>query len=141
MFELDERIAASSFVLGDWSLSKVLLKNDRNYPWFLLVPRRAKLEELYQLSGKEQGLLMQEINQLSLLVKNYYQPEKINIATLGNMVRQLHIHCVARGEQDPLWPQGIWQTAYQAQEYSEKELTVILPSLVNLVEQAKNFFT
>jgi diadenosine tetraphosphate (Ap4A) HIT family hydrolase len=84
---------------------------------------------------------MQEINQLSLLIKNYYQPEKINVASLGNIVRQLHIHCIARTEQDPLWPQGIWQTSNRCTAYSDIELKKILPSLEHLVMQANKFFT
>lgn len=137
MFQLDERLHSSSFILGDWPLSRVLLKNDKHYPWFILVPRKQQLEELYELSSEEQGLLMQEINALSLLIKNYYQLEKINVAALGNIVRQLHVHCVARSEQDPLWPQGIWQASYQANAYTEDELDVLLPSLKKLVMQTK----
>lgn len=137
MFQLDERLYSSSFILGDWPLSRVLLKNDKNYPWFILVPRKPLLEELYQLGSEEQSLLMQEINQLSLLIKNYYQPGKINIAALGNIVRQLHVHCVARTEYDPLWPQGIWQAAYQASAYADDELEPLLSRLKNLVLQTK----
>lgn len=140
LFQLDEQLNSSCIVLGDWPLSRVLLKNEQNYPWFILVPRKLQLEELYQLSPDEQALLMQEINHLSLLIKNHYQPNKINVATLGNMVRQLHFHCVARNEDDPLWPQGIWQGAYQASAYPEDELTTIIPRLVTLVELAKKLF-
>ncbi len=133
MFQLDERLNSSGFILGDWTLSTVILKNDRNYPWFLLVPRIIDVEELYQLNSEEQLLLMKEIKQLSLIIKDNFQPKKINVASLGNSVRQLHIHCVARSENDPLWPQGIWQNAYQPDVYNEEELKLLLPRLRLLI--------
>ena len=141
LFQLDPRIQATSFFLGSWPLSNVLLKNDENYPWFLLVPRRSDIEEIYQLDAQDQLLLMQEINQLSLLVKNYYQPKKINVASLGNIVRQLHIHCVARTEQDSLWPQGIWQSSYQSTPYPEAVLQTMLPRFEELVSQGNKYFS
>ena len=136
---LDERLSSSCFVLGNWPLSTVLLKNDQNIPWFLLVPRVNNVEEIYHLESHEQIMLMQEINHLSLLVKKHYQPEKINIAALGNIVRQLHVHCVARTSNDPFWPQGIWQSCYQSKAYSEEQLQLLLPILKNLVsDEIKN---
>jgi len=139
LFQLDSRIQSTSFYLGDWPLSQVLLKNEQHYPWFLLVPRRECVRELYELKQNEQILLMQEINQLSLLVTNQYQPKKLNIATLGNIVEQLHIHCVSRAEQDPLWPQGIWHSSYTPTPYSDEAVTLILPALKHLVLQANDY--
>jgi diadenosine tetraphosphate (Ap4A) HIT family hydrolase len=136
LFQLDPRLQSTCFYLGDWPLSQVLLKNEQNYPWFLLVPRRKNVQELYQLATEEHILLMQEINQLSLLITHYYQPKKLNIATLGNIVEQLHVHCVARTEQDPLWPQGIWQASYTPVTYSDEAITMVLPTLKHLVFQA-----
>ena len=133
MFCLDERIQSTCFFLADWPLSRVLLKDDQNYPWFLLVPRINDVQELYQLSQQEQSLLMQELNRLSLLIKGHYQPKKLNIASLGNIVQQLHIHCIARSEQDCLWPQGIWQSAYTSVPYSEDKIKSILPVLKELM--------
>ena len=127
---LDERLSSSCFVLGNWPLSTVLLKNDQSYPWFLLVPRVNNVEEIYQLESHEQIMLMQEIYHLSLLV---------NSAALGNIVRQLHVHCVARTSNDPLWPQGIWQSCYQSKAYSEEQLQLLLPILKDLVsDEIKN---
>jgi diadenosine tetraphosphate (Ap4A) HIT family hydrolase len=129
LFELDVRIQSTCFFLGQWRLSTVLLKNDERYPWFLLVPRVMSVQEIHQLSKEEQYILIQEINQLSLFLKNYYQPKKINVASLGNIVTQLHIHCLARLESDPLWPHGVWQPAYQAKPYSGAWIEHKLPSL------------
>lgn len=135
LFQLDARLQSTCFFLGHWTLSSVLLKNDQSYPWFVLVPRKSNIEEIYQLSQEEQFILMQEINQLSLLIKNFYQPKKINVASLGNVVQQLHIHCVARTEHDPLWPQGIWQTAYKAVPYTQATIEEIVPKLKQLIEE------
>jgi diadenosine tetraphosphate (Ap4A) HIT family hydrolase len=137
LFYLDERIQSSCIALADWSLSRVLLKNDQNYPWFLLVPRKNDVQEIYQLTLQEQMLLMQEINQLSLLIKDYYQPKKINIASLGNIVEQLHIHCVARSECDSLWPHGIWQPSFTCMPYTEEQLNTVLPVLKDLLSPAR----
>lgn len=139
MFELDERLSSTGLIVGEWPLSTVLLKNDRNYPWFVLVPRKAGLEEWYQLNDQEHGLLMQEIQQLSLLIKAYYQPQKINVASLGNSVRQFHVHCVGRSEHDPLWPQSIWQNAYEVLPYSEVELKRIANDLEQAVKKIFQF--
>jgi diadenosine tetraphosphate (Ap4A) HIT family hydrolase len=78
---------------------------------------------------------MQEINRLSLLVNQYYQPKKLNIASLGNIVEQLHIHCVARTEHDPLWPQGIWQAAYVSEPYAEERIKTIVSEHQRLVSK------
>lgn len=135
MFYLDERIESTCFVLGDWPLSRVLLKNDQSYPWFLLVPRINDVQEIYQLDKAAQSLLMEEINQLSLLVKQHYQPDKLNVAALGNVVAQLHVHIVARSTQDGLWPQGIWQGAQNSIPYEECRLNSILPGLRTMIAQ------
>ena len=135
LFYLDERIESTCFVLGDWPLSRVLLKNDQSYPWFLLVPRINHIQEIYQLDKAAQSLLMEEINQLSLLVKQHYQPDKLNVAALGNVVAQLHVHIVARSIQDGLWPQGIWQGAQNSIPYEECRLNSILPGLRTMIAQ------
>lgn len=116
-FSVDNRIESTSFILGDWPLSRVLLKNDQTYPWLILVPRKEGVEEIYQLDGEERQLLIEEINQLSLLVTSYFQPDKLNVGALGNVVPQLHVHVVGRRRGDPLWPQGIWQAGAVTSPY------------------------
>lgn len=83
---------------------------------------------------------MEEINQLSLLVNDYFKPDKLNIGALGNVVPQLHIHIVARNKSDDLWPQGIWQSTMQATSYEEKQLNAFLPELKNLVRSRGQAF-
>lgn len=140
MFQIDERITTTSLFLGQWPLSSVFLKNDQNIPWFILVPRKAEAEEIYHLNSEEQKILIQEINQLTLIIKNHYQPRKINVASLGNIVQQLHIHCVGRTEEDPLWPQGIWQVNYQPTPYPKELLKTTLPQLELLIQRQNKCF-
>lgn len=138
MFHLDSRLASSCHVLANWPLSQVLLKNEKGYPWFILVPRQCDIEEIHQLSVEDSTLLMQEINQLALLITQYYKPDKVNVAALGNIVSQLHVHVVARFQQDALWPQGIWQTSMQPTFYTDEELEKLLPELIELVSRSSD---
>ncbi|CEG58052.1 HIT domain-containing protein [Legionella fallonii] len=140
MFFIDERIQSTCFILGDWPLSRVLLKNEQNYPWFILVPRKDNLQEIYQLEKEERQILMEEINQLSLLINEYFKPDKLNIGALGNVVPQLHLHIIARCKKDDLWPQGIWQSSMQATLYEEKQLNALLPSLKDLIRTREHAF-
>ncbi|HAT1774896.1 HIT domain-containing protein [Legionella pneumophila] len=133
MFCIDDRIKSSSFIIGEWPLSTVLLKNDASYPWFILVPRRMNIQEIHQLEKSDRFLLIEEINQLSLLASDYFKPDKLNIGALGNIVPQLHIHIVIRRKSDPLWPQGIWQASMPSIPYPESELKSLLPTLGDLV--------
>lgn len=118
-FQLDSQLLAGGFELVDWPLSRVLLKNNAEYPWFILVPRRQHLKEITDFSKSDRYLLMDEIHELSLVVQDIFKPDKINIGALGNIVAQFHMHVVARFHHDPLWPQGIWQSAMKEKSYVE----------------------
>ena len=118
-FQLDQRLQQSTFELLDWPLCKLLLKNNADYPWFILVPQKPNLMEIAECSKADRYQLMDEIHELSVVVKELFKPHKINIGSLGNIVSQLHIHVVARFETDPLWPQGIWQHAAQDTPYDK----------------------
>lgn len=129
MFQIDERIHSSSFILGDWPLSRVLLKNEKEYPWFVLVPRKNNIQELYQFDIEERKILMDEIYKLSNFMNDYFKPDKVNIGALGNVVSQFHIHVVGRRIDDALWPHSIWQMAYTPTVYNEEEVSPILKRL------------
>lgn len=120
-FKFDERLELSSFKLIDWPLSSVLLKNNNDYPWFILVPRVAGLTEISQCLKADRYQLMDEIHELSLIVQDIFKPNKLNIGSLGNIVKQLHIHVVARFQTDPLWPQGIWQSSTKDNPYDDPQ--------------------
>lgn len=133
MFCIDERILSSSFILADWPLSRVFLKNEAQFPWFILVPRIENIQEIYQLNKDHRQLLMEEINQLSLIAHDYFNPDKLNIGALGNVVSQLHVHVVVRTETDNLWPQGIWQASFSSTPYERSKLDILLPDLHKLI--------
>ena len=108
MFELDPRLAADTENIGMLGLSRVLLMRDARYPWLILVPAQPNLVEISDLSAADQTLLMTEITAVGEALADRYQPEKINTGALGNIVRQLHVHIVARHTGDPAWPGPVW---------------------------------
>lgn len=111
MFALHPKLAEDTFPLGDFPLSRLLLMNDANYPWFILVPRRASRREIYQLEVSDQQQLLKESSHLARQMARLFRADKINIAALGNLVPQLHLHHVARTRQDPCWPEPVWGKA------------------------------
>lgn len=108
MFELHPQLAKDSIHIGDLELCRVLLANDQQYPWLILVPMVADITEVIDLTPAQQQLLWQESAKVSLLLKSMYQPDKLNIAALGNVVPQLHVHHVVRFTDDKAWPAPIW---------------------------------
>ena len=109
-FKVDPALEQDSFLIADMELSKLYVKNDKDNPWFVLIPRKANASEMVDLTHEEQCMLMEEVTTVSEFLKHYYRPTKINIGALGNIVRQLHIHIIARYENDQAWPQALWGT-------------------------------
>lgn len=107
-FILHPRLAADSHVLGDMPLCRVLLLNDARFPWLILVPRRAGLHELTDLALADRGPAFDEIARASQALRTTCSPDRINVAAIGNMVEQLHIHVVARRATDAAWPGPVW---------------------------------
>lgn len=95
-------------MLGRFKLSYLLLVQDSNYPWFILVPDREGLTEIYQLSVEDQIQLTKESADLSSALKKQFVADKLNIAALGNIVSQLHVHHISRYQNDPVWPAPVW---------------------------------
>lgn len=108
MFEMDERLVKDTVPLYSSKLCHVLLMNDRRYPWLVLVPHCAQVSEVFELSAEQQQQLWQETTQLAEVLKTVFQADKMNIATLGNVVKQLHIHVVVRMQNDAAWPDPVW---------------------------------
>jgi diadenosine tetraphosphate (Ap4A) HIT family hydrolase len=108
---LDPQLARDTVPVGDLPLTQVLLANDANYPWLILVPRRPRLIEIIDLEDKEQIQLLAEIVNVARVLKNITECEKLNIAALGNVVAQLHIHVIARRHSDVAWPKPVWGAA------------------------------
>ena len=120
-FELHPRLAADTVEVCELELCKVLLMNDENYPWLILVPMRENTTEMHQLFKDEQYKLMDEIAHVAATVEAFTDADKMNIGALGNMVPQLHIHVIARFKDDPAWPNPVWG-AQGARPYDEAHL-------------------
>jgi diadenosine tetraphosphate (Ap4A) HIT family hydrolase len=108
--------------VGDLALSRLLVINDANYPWLLLVPRRPGAREIIDLDEKDQSQLMSEIAHTSRALKEVTACHKLNVAAIGNVVPQLHIHIVARERDDPAWPKPVWGTVLaRAYDLAERQ--------------------
>ncbi|MGB1580181.1 MAG: HIT domain-containing protein [Nevskiales bacterium] len=108
LFTLHPQLAADCIEIGDLPLSRVLLMNNAHYPWVILVPRRADIREVYELSIGEQGLLWGEITDVGEQMMQAFNGYKLNVAALGNMVPQLHVHVIVRQKNDIAWPGPVW---------------------------------
>lgn len=108
MFDLDQRLRRDTIVLGNFPLSLLLLMNDRTYPWLILVPRRPAIREIFELAPHDQQQLLCESSHLAETLATLFRPDKLNIAALGNVVPQLHLHHVVRYRNDPAWPAPVW---------------------------------
>lgn len=108
-FSLHPRLAAGGFDLGRIGGCRLLLKNNALFPWFLLVPEvEAGIEDLHQLDPARHDEVMAAVRSVSQFVAKHFQPEKLNVACIGNQVRQMHIHIVGRSSGDPAWPGTVW---------------------------------
>lgn len=107
-FFLHTQLAQDTFFVKDLKLSKLLLMNDARFPWVILVPRHENVRDLIDLLPAHQRILLHEINRVSTFMKHYFNAEKLNIATIGNIVSQLHVHVVARSSKDAAWPKPVW---------------------------------
>jgi diadenosine tetraphosphate (Ap4A) HIT family hydrolase len=107
-WSLDARLVSDTINIGDLPLCRVLVIKDANYPWLLLVPRRHDVTEIIDLDEVEQAQLMTEINRVAKALKSVALCEKLNIAALGNVVAQLHVHIIARRSTDAAWPRPVW---------------------------------
>ena len=108
MFTLHPVITHDTVEITRLALCRVLLMDDRSWPWLILVPAQPDLRELYELEPADRATLMEEIAQVSTALRDLYQPHKINVAALGNNVDQLHVHVIARFRHDPAWPRPVW---------------------------------
>ena len=131
-FELHPQLAADTVLVGDLPLCRLLLMNDRQYPWTILVPRRAGLREIYELHESDQLRFWRESAQLSKTLMTAFSGDKLNVAALGNMVPQLHVHHIVRFKGDPAWPAPVWGK-HPAQPYEGAMLNERLNLLRGLV--------
>jgi diadenosine tetraphosphate (Ap4A) HIT family hydrolase len=119
MFELHPRLSQETWPVGDFPLCRLLLMNDASYPWFILVPRRAGIREIFELARADQRQLLEESSQLAEVLSKHFQADKLNIAALGNLVPQLHVHHIVRYQHDQAWPKPVWGL-FPARPYSSR---------------------
>jgi diadenosine tetraphosphate (Ap4A) HIT family hydrolase len=120
-FALDPRLQADTRHVASLPLCEVLLMDDARYPWLILVPRRIGMVELLDLPSASQQVLWQEINQVAAALREIAPCDKLNIGALGNIVRQLHVHVIARKEGDAAWPGPVWGNG-RAEPYAKQDL-------------------
>lgn len=118
---LDQKLAADSVFVVDWPLSQLRLINDSRFPWLVLVPRVSDIEEIFQLSDEDQQQLLKESSQLAKVLSASFKADKLNVAALGNVVRQLHVHHIVRYVDDCCYPSPVWGIG-EAVPYQDIEL-------------------
>lgn len=116
-FNLDQKLANDTLEIADLKLCKLLLLNERKFPWLILVPKRNNLVEIFDLESEDYQVLHDEIKKIAKYFKSYFIADKVNIAALGNQVKQLHIHVIMRYEHDYCWPNPVWGN-FKNEKYS-----------------------
>lgn len=120
-FQLHPQLEKDCITIGKLSISRLLLMNDKQFPWFILVPEIDGITEIFQLNKEQQGILIEESSHLAEQLNIIYKADKINIAAIGNLVPQLHVHHVVRFRTDKAWPTPVWGK-FSTIPYSEQEL-------------------
>ena len=139
MFTLHPILLQDTYYIGKLSLCRVLLMNNKLFPWVILVPEREDMVEIFQLTKKDRKTLIEEIAVISETLKKLYWPDKINVAALGNQVEQLHIHVIARFKTDDSWPQPVWGKG--AEVYDEESIVAIAEKLREACKDIKGFIS
>lgn len=134
IFTLHERLQQDTYTVGNFRLCQLLLMNDSTYPWFILVPRRPGIREIFEMSEADQRQFLKESSHLAEVLSKVFEADKINIAALGNMVPQLHIHHVARYQSDPAWPNPVWGFC-DAQSYKERTRQELCAVLIEYLQE------
>ena len=131
-FSLDPKLEQDTITLGEFDLSQLLLMNNALVPWFILVPKM-DAHELYELDADQQLMLWTEINTISEFLKKELQADKINVAAIGNMVPQLHVHVVGRYKEDFAWPATVWGRSEQ-EPYKQEALEELYNKLQDYLQ-------
>ena len=129
---VDPRLETSSHFITQLSLCQVRLNHNAAFPWIVLIPNRQNMIEIIDLHRADQHLLMQEIGLTGQVIKTLFHADKLNVASLGNVVAQLHIHIIARYKTDKAWPNPVWNTVHE--EYTPEQQE----QRINLLKEAFN---
>jgi len=137
-FQLDARLATDTVFIAAFSLCEIRLMNDSRWPWLILVPMIQDAEEIHDLSPVEQAQIATETAFAATALKTHTNCAKINTGALGNIVRQLHIHVIARNENDPNWPGPVWGYGVR-QEYGDTELAETVERMQKALADSARF--
>lgn len=132
LFELHPQLSGDTLKIGDLPLSRVLLMNERQFPWLILVPRRTGITEIHQLDETDRAQLASESHQLSVALMAHFQGDKLNIGALGNLVPQLHIHHIVRFTTDAAWPMPVWGN-FSSAPYDDRQLRQTVADLQHVL--------
>ena len=132
-FVLNEKLASDSAFIVDLPLCQARLSHNAAFPWVILIPRLFNAVEIIDLSQDHQFQLLKEINQVSKVVRDLFQPTKLNVVNLGNVVSQLHVHVIARYDSDLAWPQPVWNSGV-FKPYDEAEKTARLSQIASILQ-------
>ncbi len=127
-FELHPQLAADTFEVARLELCELLLMNDARYPWCILVPRLPGLRDLHEVPAENKQMLLAEIDRVAAALKALTHAYKMNVAALGNMVEQLHVHVIARQRDDAAWPGPVWGVG-EARAYAEDAVAARIEQL------------
>lgn len=128
IFKLHPRLEADTILLGSLPLSRVLLMNERRYPWIILVPAQPGLTEVAELTEADQAQLIRESSLIANQMRQHLSADKINLAAIGNMVPQLHFHVIARYRDDAAWPAPVWGR-FEPEAYSTESRMALVQRL------------
>lgn len=131
-FQLHPRLQQDSIEVGRLQLSRLLMINDSQYPWFVLVPERENISEIYQLTTSDQQRLLEESSLLARTLAEVYKADKMNVASIGNMVPQLHLHHIVRYKTDKAWPTPVWGK-FPAITYTDEQIMYHLELVKNSI--------
>ncbi len=128
-FALHPKLKADTLHVADMQACRILLMNNVVFPWLILVPMRENMREVFDLGNDDYNLVMSEVKNASEKFASFTKADKINVAALGNMVPQLHIHVIARFENDPAWPNPVWNSGVTARAYEKEKAELLIKEL------------
>ena len=139
MYQLHPQLAADTIALGRSALCDILLMNNRQLVWLIVVPRRAEITELYQLSAADQRILSSEIAILGKALMLHFNGDKFNLGALGNLVAQLHVHLIVRKHDDCVWPHPVWGNISASPYPANESKTIVSVLQASLTENISEF--
>jgi len=132
-FELHPRLDKATHLIGKSGTCQVLLKNNAAFPWLLIVPEVEEgIEDLHQLEAHQFTEVLFLLRQVSAFVSDYFKPDKLNVACIGNIIRQMHIHIVARSQDDPAWPGTVWASDAKSEYLADEVIEICVKARLAL---------